>query len=391
LKRYGLSTALIFAVTFFLGSLLSRLYESKIYDQKILLSAPAAPGDVVLAKIDQGSIDFYSREFNISWPWPRSLYARAVDYLAAAGARAIAVDLVLSEPGLYDGEDERLAASIRNSGRVFLPLVFLKGEGASEGVGRFALSSAPRLKRLPVRQGPVQLPLPSLRAAARGGGNAQADPDRDHVYRRMRHFVGHGGRVYPSLALAMALYAEPRLKLDEVPFAAVGGLNLRFYRKDSFRTSAISELIQSQVRRDAGGEPVVPPADLKDRIVVIGATATGLLDNRATPVNAGGSGFELHATALANLLHRDFIRVVDPRLQWLLVLLAIALLNLFLPGIKSLAWQLPAALAVIVLALAGNFALFRAGFDLDFIPLFLGLVICSGSDAYIRYQRVRRE
>jgi len=391
LKRYGLSTALIFAVTFFLGGFFSHLYEAKIYDQKILLSAPVAPDDVVLAKIDQGSIDFYSREFNISWPWPRSLYARAVDYLAAAGARAVAVDLVLSEPGLYDGEDERLAASIKSSGRVFLPLVFRKGQGGSEGVERFALPFAPRLKRLPVRQGPVQLPLPSLGAAARGGGNAQADPERDHVYRRIRHFVGHGGRIYPSLALAIALYADQRLKLDDVPFAADGGLNLRFYRKDSFRTLAISELIQSQVRRDAGAEPVVRPADLKDRIVVIGATATGLLDNRATPVNAGGSGFELHATALANLLQRDFIRVAPPWAQWLLVLLAIALLNLFMPRIRALAWQLLAALAIIVLALAGNFILFRAGFDLDFIPLFLGLVICSGYDAYIRYQRVRRE
>ena len=72
-------------------------------------------------------------------------------------------------------------------------------------------------------------------------------------------------------------------------------------------------------------------------------------------------------------------------------MLAIALLNLFMPRIRALAWQLLAALAIIVLALAGNFILFRAGFDLDFIPLFLGLVICSGYDAYIRYQRVRRE
>lgn len=391
MKRWGLSTALIFAATFLLGGLLSRLFEPKLYDLKILLSAPAAPGDVVLAKIDQESIDFYSREFNISWPWPRSLYARAVDYLVAAGARAVAIDLVLSEPGLYDGEDERLAASIRSSGRVFLPLFFRKGDGNGGAMERFALADAPPLKRLPVRRGPVLLPLPALGEAARGAGNAQADPDRDHVYRRLRHFVGHGGRVYPSLALAMALYAEPRLDLDGVPFAADGGLNLRFYRRGSFRAVAISELIQSQVRRDAGQVPLVPLAGLRDKIVVIGATATGLLDNRATPVNAAGSGFELHATALANLLRRDFIRVAPLWLQWLLVLLAVALLNLVLPRIKILAGQLAAALAVIVLALAGNFLLFRAGIDLDFIPLFLGLVICSGSDAYFRYQRVRRE
>ena len=391
MKRFWLSTVLIFAVTFFLGSFFSRLYESKIYDQKVRLSTPSAPAAVVLAKIDQGSIDFYSREFNISWPWPRSLYARAVDFLADAGARAVAIDLVFSEPGLYGGEDERLAASLKNSGRVFLPLIFRKGENGNQGVERFALPYAPRLRQLAVRDGPVQLPLPLLCEALGGGGNAQADPDRDHVYRRIRHFVGHGGRVYPSLALAMALVAEPGLMLDKIPFAADGGLNLRFYRQGSFRTVAISQLIQSQVRRDAGEEPVVALADFKDKIVVIGATASGLLDNRATPVDAEGSGFELHATALANLLQGDFIRVVDLRLQWLLVLLAVALLNLLLPRIQRLTGQLLAALAVIFLALAGNFILFRFGVDLDLIPLFLGLVACTGYDAYNRYQRVRRE
>jgi adenylate cyclase len=53
--------------------------------------------------------------------------------------------------------------------------------------------------------------------------------------------------------------------------------------------------------------------------------------------------------------------------------------------------QLLAALGVVLLALAGNLILFNSGLDLDFIPLFIGLVTCSGYDAYNRYQRVRRE
>ncbi|MDD8012702.1 MAG: adenylate/guanylate cyclase domain-containing protein [Acidobacteriota bacterium] len=391
MKRFWLSTALIFACTFAAGSLLSYLFEAKIYDQKVRLCVAPAPSGVVLAKIDQGSIDFYSREFNITWPWPRSLYAKAIDYLSIAGARAVAIDMVFSEPGLYGGEDEKLAAAMEKSGRVFLPLFFTENEGGARELERFALPAVPPLRRLPAREGKVTQPLLLLQRAVRGSGNAQADPDRDHVSRRMRHFVRRGNRVYPSFSLAVAMYAEPGLVLQEVPFAADGGLNLRFYRKDSFRTYAISELIQSQVRREAGEEPLVPAAELKGRIVVIGATATGLLDNRANPVNASGSGFELHATAMANLLQRDFIRILDPWLQWLLVLLAIAVLNLFLSRIKALPWQLLLALAVILLALVGNFILFYLGVDLDFLPLFVGLVTGTGYDAYTRYQRVRRE
>lgn len=390
MKRFLLSTALLAAAVFVLGGFLSRQYETRVYDLKTRLTSRPAPPDVVLAKIDQGSLDFYSREFGIGWPWPRSLYARAVDYLAFAGARAVILDMVFSEAS-YPDEDEWLARSLRASGRVFLPLFFLKGKGDDSGVERFALEAPPVPPRLERRDGRVQQQLGPLRDAARGGGNAQDDPERDGVYRRLRLFVGHRGRVFPSLALAAALHADPGLDLKRVPFAADGGLNLRFYRGGSFRDYAISELIQSQVRRQAGEEPVLPPAELRGKIVVIGATATALLDNRATPVNPVSSGFELHATAVANLLHGDFVRVLDPRLQWLLVLLLIALLNLFLSRLRTLPRQLLAALAAVLAALAGNVLLFRAGIDLDFIPLLAALASVTGYDAFQRYQQVRRE
>ncbi len=391
MKRFLLSTALLFAVVFALGGFLSSQYEARVYDLKTRLTSRPAPPGVILAKIDQGSLDFYSREFNIGWPWPRSLYARAVEYLAFAGARAVVLDMVFSEASAYPDEDEWLARSLRASGRVFLPLFFLKGEGDASGVERFALGAPPPLPRLERRDGKAQQQLTLLRDAARGAGNAQDDPERDGVYRRLRLFIGHRGRVYPSLALAAARYADPGLDLQRVPFAADGGLNLRFYRSGSFRALAISELIQSQVRRQAGEPPVLPPEGLQGRVVVIGATATGLLDNRATPVSPVSSGFELHATAIANLLQGDFIRVLDPRLQWLLVLLLVALLNLLLSRLPTLPRQLLAALAALLAALATNVLLFRAGIDLDFIPLFTGLASVAGTDAFQRYQRVRRE
>lgn len=391
MKRILLSTALLAAAVFVVGGFLSSQYEARVYDLKARLTSRPAPPGVVLVKIDQGSLDFYSREFGIGWPWPRSLYARAVDYLAFAGARAVILDMVFSEASAYPDEDEWLARSLRASGRVFLPLFFLKGEGDDSGVERHALDSPPPVHRLQRHAGKVQQQLAPLRDAARGAGNAQDDPERDGVYRRLRLFIGHRGRVFPSLALAAALYADPGLDLKRIPYDADGGLNLRFYRHGSFRTYAISELIQSQVRRQAGEEPALPPGELQGKVVVIGATATALLDNRATPVSPVSSGFELHATAVANLLHGDFIRVIDPRLQWLLVLLLLASMNLLLPRLRTLPRQLLAALAAVLAALAADVLLFRGGIDLDFIPLLAGLAAVTGTDAFQRYQRVRRE
>jgi adenylate cyclase len=391
LRRYLLSTALIFSLTISLGYLVSYLFENKIYDQKTRIFSRHIDAPVILVEIDQESLDFYSKTFNISWLWPRSLYAKAIDFLAAAKVKAIGLDMIFSEPNLYAGEDEQLAAAIKKAGNVFMPLFFTDNGITAIDLSRFALQTGPGLSGLPDKKGTKLAPVTQIITALRGSGNAFFVPDRDGVFRRLKHFIVCQGRVYPSFALALALYADPKLSLAEIPFASNGGLNLKFYKKSSFRRYSISELIQSQVRLQEGQAAVVPAEIFKEKIVLIGATAPGLFDNRPSPLNAVGAGFELHATALSNFLARDFIRVLPSWLQWLLVLLAIAALNGLLFRIKSIYWQVLAATAVILLALAGNFYLFKFGFDQDFLPLFLGLVLTTANDVYERYRRERRK
>ena len=391
MRRYLLSTALIIAITFSLGHFLSPLFEKKIYDQKIRSYSRRIDAQVILVEIDQESLDFYSKNFNLPWPWPRSLYARAIDFLAAAGVKAVALDMIYSEPSLFGTEDDQqLAAAFKKAGNVFMPLFFSDNDSAATiDSARFALRSYPGLPGLPVRKGIKSVPMPQLLAALRGSGNVAENPDRDGVYRRLHHFFHLNARVYPSFSLALALFIDPKLKMAKIPFAMDGGLNLKFYSRNSFQRYSISELIQSQVRLGEGRMAVVPAEKFKDKIVLIGATAPTLLDNRPSPVNAAGSGFDLHATVLSNFLARDFIRVLPPWLQWLLVFLTIAALNGLLFRIKSIYWQVLAAVAVIILALAGNFFLFDFGFDLDFLPFFLGLVLTTANDVYDRYRRER--
>jgi adenylate cyclase len=277
------------------------------------------------------------------------------------------------------------------AGNVFMPLFFADNATVNDAIGRFALNDEPGLSRLIGKNGTKSDPLPQLLAALRGSGNAFFSPDRDGVFRGLKHVIRSRGRVYPSFSLAMALYCDPRLTLEQIPFAADGEVKLKFYRRESFRRCSISELIQSQVRLEEQQAAVIPAADFKDKIVLIGATAPGLLENRPSPVNAAGSGFELHASALCNFLARDFIRVLPAWLQWLLVLLAIAALNGLLFRIKSIFRQVLAAAAMILLALTVNVLLFRLGFDQDFLPVLLGLVLTTANDVVERYRRARRE
>lgn len=392
MRRYLLSTALIFAITFSVGHFVSPLFENKIYDQKIRIFSRHIDAPVILVEIDQESLDFYSKNFNLPWPWPRSLYARAISFLASAGVKAVALDMIYSEPSLFGTEDdEQLAAAIKKAGIVFMPLFFSDNDTAAIDLARFALQTDPGFSQLPVKKGTKSVPVPQLLTALRGSGNVAENPDRDGIYRRLHHFIRFSGRVYPSFSMSLALFVDPKLKMAQIPFAVDGGLNLKYYSKGSFQRYSISQLIQSQVRLDDGQSPFVPAEKFKDKIVLIGATAPTLLDNRPSPVNAAGSGFELHATALSNFLARDFVRVLPAWLQWLLVFLAIVVLNGLLVRIKSIYWQVLVAVAVILLVLTGNFFLFKIGFDQDFLPLFLGLVLTTANDVYDRYQRLRRE
>src|SRR4051812_18372249 len=53
--------------------------------------------DIVVVAIDEASIDKLGR-----WPWPRSVHGKIIDRLSKAGARAIAFDVLFTEPDKQD-------------------------------------------------------------------------------------------------------------------------------------------------------------------------------------------------------------------------------------------------------------------------------------------------
>jgi len=65
-------------------------------------------GEIALVAIDDGALASIGR-----WPWPRTLLASAIDELARAGARTVALDLLLSEPDAANaGADESLSRAL---------------------------------------------------------------------------------------------------------------------------------------------------------------------------------------------------------------------------------------------------------------------------------------
>ena len=156
----------------------------------------------------------------------------------------------------------------------------------------------------------MNLPIPVLRQAAAGLGEVRFIPDADGVARRVAPCTAVGPEILPSFGLA-PLFAgsghravlEPghlRLGQRTWPLDEHGDLVLRFPgRWRDYSPTSLIDLITSNVALSEGRPPAVDPNRFRDKVVVIGSTAQGLLDLRKTPLEAQTPGFYISAAAYA--------------------------------------------------------------------------------------------
>jgi adenylate cyclase len=65
----------------------------------------------------------------------------------------------------------------------------------------------------------------------------------------------------------------------------------------------------------------VPPPFFKDKIILVGASAAGLMDLRATPIQGVYPGVEIHATLIQNIINNDFLVKAKPWMMFLIIVL----------------------------------------------------------------------
>lgn len=186
--------------------------------------------------------------------------------------------------------------------------------------------------------------IPAISAAGKWDGHFVQLPDGDGAIRWYPTVVDYRGGYYPSLGVMVAaryLDESPLLEVDNSgSFSALHlgektipidyrGLALLNYRggTGSFHTVSFVDVLRGEVSPDL----------LRDRIALIGPTATGIFDLRVTPFDAVLPGVEIHANAISNILEGDFLQKPFWMLLFdMLSLLAIGLaLGLFLAPLPS--------------------------------------------------------
>jgi signal transduction histidine kinase/CheY-like chemotaxis protein len=276
---------------------------------------------IVIVDVDERSLSALGQ-----WPWRRDRLGALVERLQALGARAVALDLVFSEPdrtGEADGAvDEAFASSLRR-GRVVLGYALTFGDSSADD-DRCAMQPLPVAIVEPKGSngawpmfeatGAV-CSLPALTAAAGASGFLNATPDSDGILRRVPLVIQKQGRVYPSLGLSavVALLEAPAgelrvinanassLTIGDRTVALDGRANLLLrYRggRRSFPFVSAADVLEART-----------PADIfRDTLVFVGATALGTQELVATPHEPRFIGVEVQATVADNLLQGDFLR-----------------------------------------------------------------------------------
>lgn len=343
------------------------------YDQGVR-QATADPGDdIVIVEIDNNSIAKIGR-----WPWPRNILARMVDELDAAGAAAIVSGIFLSEPQRDPGlatlldldsafqalevaepgrsdfaqklsdalseldHDQQLEAALSGSGKVLLPMYadYAAGRAASnrasdESVLKSTLSASPVVSAdgrvaaaLPA--GAIQAPLPRFAAPAMGVGTLLTPTDADGKVRSEPLALAYDqGQFLPSLSL---LAAAARLGLGHQDIEVGPGPEIHlgsnhtigtdpnyfmataFYPPQgpgipAFQTfSFVNVLTQNGVSLDA----------FRNKVVIVGATATGVATSLPTPIGEQAGAVSLLAHNIASILNQDFFMTpaLGPVISW---------------------------------------------------------------------------
>jgi len=396
--------------------------ENFAYDQRLRLFTKASPDErVVVVDIDERSLEAEGQ-----WPWGRDKLARLVDQLFERyRVGIVGFDVVFAERDESSGlpvlrrlaesefkDDPRFARRLAELApsldydRLFAEAI----EGRPVVLGYFFHDAGPGREK--ARIGTLPPPtfrpghftgrniaflkaegyganLPELQAAALGAGHFNSVTDPDGVVRRVAMLYEYEGAHYEALSLAVARHALGGAKV--VPGYAEGSRAGGDYSGLEWleigdRVIPVDQHARTLVpfRGRQGSFPYVSatdvlhgraePEQLRERIVLIGTSAPGLLDVRATPVQEVFPGVEIHANLIAGMLDNNIKHNPAYTLgaEFMLASVSGLFMVFLLPLLSPLRGTL-ATLALLVGVVATNLLVWQ-GMDLV-LPLASGLML----------------
>jgi adenylate cyclase len=308
----------------------------KTFDLYQTLTEPKpGPRQVMIVDIDEKSLTELGQ-----WPWSRTTLAQLVEQIAAGGAAVVTFDILFPEHDrtspqtiaktveAYDpitaerlrklkSNDEVFAEAMRKTRVVLGQSAFhqaIKGgrQDEVEGVPIAAMGPdpAPFIDSYPE----IIRNVPELEAAAQGRGVVTIRPERDGIVRKLPLVLRVKDKILPSLSLETLRVATGQsallIRSDEfgVDSLVVAGVAiptdrnskawLHFHKHDPSIYVSAADVLAGRIDNKV----------FNGLIVMIGTSATGLFDLKATPVDSSMPGVEAHAQAINAILSQSLLK-----------------------------------------------------------------------------------
>ena len=354
------------------------------------------------------------------WPWPRTIVRDLLLGLASKGAAVVAFDVLFAEPDRTSIEaivkqlppDQASAVAAATAGQPSNDELFAEALKDTPSVLSIALGDGLSTTLQPkagfafggddprpflLAFNAASQNLPELQEAAHGIGAFNWVADRDQIVRRVALMFRLNDSFVPSLAAEALRVAQGattfvlkasnasgetafgqstglnHIKIGDivVPTDDAGGVYLKFHHFNKASYIPAWKVLAGEV----------PQEDIEGRIILVGTSAPGLLDLRATPLDASVPGIDIHAQVIEHLLTGQFLERPDYALalEQFIILAVGIMLALALPRVSATTSGIIGLLTIGLVLLGGWAAFEYANLLLDsaYPALALGVIIAT--------------
>ncbi|MEK7503048.1 MAG: adenylate/guanylate cyclase domain-containing protein [Patescibacteria group bacterium] len=332
----------------------------------ILFSHSSLNPQIIVVEIDNDSLQKLGQ-----WPWPRRYFADALLALENAPGgkpKSAGIDVLFAEPSRVGPGDDAILQSALSaiSYGVVLPT-----EGFPLLLAKDKIPSAPNLQKTL----PIFLDRQNTKT-----GHINLILDADNIVRKFPVKIFHKGELINSFAYELA-----KSSANELPnYSDTLDVERIFFKTESrsIRRIPFYRLFEE-----------IPSGFFKDKIVLIGATAADLHDEKATPLSKGTQmpGVEIQAQILNMFLSGERLREINPTASAVWIMLAAGVPLVLFFAAESIWIFILGAIGFGVLQIVASAEIFTQGTLAPIVHINISWIISSLSLLVYRYLALDKE
>ena len=325
--------------------------ENRTFDYRqslqVIHKRPLPNKDIVVLAVDDASLESLWEKYG-EWPIPRNVYADLINYLEAQKPQSIIFDLMFIKSIRTSADADRYLADTMNKFNNIYTGMNLDDQPSSLRIpidlpDRLALNIE-NDSNIDFSQKSYKNCRPIMSSLIDGKvniGMTNVQRASDGILREITPIMMYKDKYYPYLSFkAGADYIEQKNAKDfvidansnlkvfdtKIPLTKDGNAILNWYGPSG--TDTIIPLYEVINAMTGTNKSLNTKFDFKDKVIIIGTTATALQDNKSVPIqNIIYPGVEVHATFFNNMLDNNFIRKTDAFTDIIIITSVIAIVG----------------------------------------------------------------